>query len=52
MKANCVAKILFAIWDTSLYESNCNFNSCKLSYKLAFKLFLPFRMNQKQESTY
>ena len=33
-----------------LNENNRNYNSCSLSYKFAFMLFLPFLTNQKQES--
>ena len=34
------------------FVNNGNFNSDELSYKLAFILFLSFRVNQKQESTF
>ena len=51
-KERCVVKILLEIWETFLYENNCNLNSYKFSFKFAFTCFLPFRRNQKQESNF
>ena len=45
-----VAMILLAIWDTFLCKSNCNFNSCKFSYKLYLSFICSFLMNHEQES--
>ena len=49
VKEHCVAKVLLAIWETFLYENNCNFNSYRFSYKLAFISFLFFRIKQKRK---
>ena len=37
---------------TFLDKNNCNFNSYKLTHKFAFIAFLPFCLNQKQESIF
>ena len=49
MKKHCAAKFLQAIWDISLHENYCSYNSCRFSCKFAFVLFLSFLTNQKQE---
>ena len=49
LKKHFLAKILREIFETLLYESNCNYNSCKFSYKFAFISLFSFRKNQKQE---
>ena len=50
MKKHCVAKVSLAVWETLLHENNRHYNSHRFSYKFAFILFLPFLVNQKQES--
>ena len=52
VKKNCVAKTLQAIWETFLYENSCNFNSYKLSYKLAFIHFLILSYKPKTRTNY
>lgn len=42
-------KILQAIWDAILYESNCKCDLYKLKYKIAFISFFSVHDNQKQE---
>ena len=41
LKKHCEAKILLAIWDTFVYEKNCNYNSYKF-IKLPLYLFCHF----------
>ena len=43
-------KVLLATWEIFSHENNCNNNSHRFTYKLAFILFLSFIINQKQES--
>ena len=45
-----VAKVLLAIWEMFLYESNCNYNSYKFNHTYAFIPLFSFRENQKKES--
>lgn len=52
MKKQCVAKILQGVWERFLYENNPNYNSYKISCKLASTHCLSFRINQKQESSF
>ena len=52
VKKHCEAKTLQGIRETFLYESNCNYNSYKFSYKFAAISFLSFSRNQRQESNF
>ena len=52
MKKKCVAKILPAISENFLCESNSNYNSYKCSYKLVFIPLSFSRKRQKQESVF
>ena len=52
VKQYCVAKVLLAIWETFFYESTCNYNSNKFSYKFLFLCLLSFHKNQKRESIF
>ena len=52
MKEHCVPKIFCAIWETFLYENNCNFNYYRFSYKLALIHFFFLRMKQKRKSIF
>ena len=48
-KTTFLEKILLAIWESFLYESNYDYNLYKFGYKFAFIPFLFFHKNQKQE---
>ena len=47
-----MVKVLLAMWEICLHESNCNYNSYKFGYTFAFIPFLSFLRNQKQESDF
>ena len=50
---HCLAKVLLAICEISLYENNCN--NCKNSYKIVtirLDLFFSICRNQKKESNF
>ena len=46
-RKNTVQKILPEIWKIFFYESNCNHNSCKFSYKFAFFPFVVHSLKPK-----
>ena len=54
IQKHCVAKVLQAIWEITvfLYEINCNCDSYKSRCKFAFILFWSFHGIQKQESNF